>query len=93
MINLPEGAQVVPPKVSEVENQFKFCDVQRENLNSKIELLETRLSSVLRKISKGEDSCEKDSELTPLAEGIRKIGKDMEFFVERIQNILERLEI
>jgi len=87
------GNAVPAKKISEVESQFIFCDKQNENLASAISLLETRLSPVLRGKNKGEEACEKEPELTPIANDIRKIGNNMGFFVERIRDILARLEI
>jgi hypothetical protein len=90
---LPSGS--VAPKKSEVEEQFIYCTAGMKDLESIIQILESRLSPVLRAISSDQDEGDKLAELplTPLAESIRKMGKDIEFYTIKIRRILGRLEI
>jgi len=92
--NIGGLTSTTPPKqLSEVEQQFNYCNKARENLGTLIETLEDRLAPILRKISSGEAIGSKEEELTPLANEIKKFGSVMEIFSNRIKSILERLEI
>ena len=82
-----------PKKQNEIEEQLSFCDKQAENLASRIGVLEGKLSPVLRRIPE-EENVKKDAlELTPLANSIRKIGNSIQFFTDKLQSIINRLEL
>ena len=88
------GSADTQKKVSEVEQQFQYCDKVRNQLKDAILTLSDRLLPVLRQQNPSTDGeCEKEQSLTPIAEAIKKNGREMEFFVSRIRDILERLEI
>ena len=92
------GLASTPKKVGEVELQFQYCDKVRNQLGEAITALSDRLSPVLRQQNQSEvGGCEKEPlltlPLTLIAENIKGNGKEMEFFVSRIKDILERLEI
>ena len=91
---LSVGSDIKPPqKASEIESQFSFVAREEERLGKDIASLASRLSPILRQESEKGLGEEKEEGLTPLASGIRKIGKSMSFFAGQIESILERLEL
>ncbi len=83
-----------PKKISQVEEQLIYCDKVRNQLSNMIDRLNDRLSAVLRSpnpLTVGE--CEKEMSLTPIAEAIKKNGREIDFFVNRIRDIIDRLEV
>ena len=89
------GSVGAPPGQSEIEKQFILCEKQKNCLMSVIEILETRLSPILRK-PVGEENVTNEKEqheLIPLADNIHKISRDVIFFTKKIESIIYRLEI
>ncbi len=87
------GLDSTPKKISEVEEQFIYCDKVRVQLAEVITTLADRLAPVLRQQNPStEGECEKE-QLTSMAESIKKNGREMEYFTRRIRDIIDRLEI
>ena len=83
-----------PKKISQVEEQLIYCDNMRSNLSNIITKLSDKLSGVLREPNPSTvRESKKEMELTPLAEIIKKNGREMEFFASRIKDIIDRVEI
>lgn len=90
----PQGDCSAPKKMSQTESQFYFVDKQTAVLDGLIIQLSDRLAPLLRVNPPQTIGEQKDSEsLTPLANQVRKIGKDITNFAEQIESILERLEL
>ena len=80
-------------KASHTENAMLIQDKAILNLHSLIGTLTERLSSILRGETPQTEKGKEDETLVPLADKIRENARSIESANERIENIINRLEL